>query len=102
MKTLPWSNDRPPLMLAPMQGLTNRAMRALFIDLVRPDVVFTEFMRVSNVSRKRLVRNDLTSKPTASTSTKLASSHRSSGTESPIGTSRPTVFHVSIEAAACT
>ena len=47
-------------MLAPMQGLTNRAMRALFIDWVRPDVVFTEFMRISNVSRKRLTRNDLT------------------------------------------
>jgi tRNA-dihydrouridine synthase len=46
-------------MLAPMQGLTNRAMRAVFIDWVHPDVVFTEFMRVSNVSRKRLVRNDL-------------------------------------------
>ena len=46
-------------MLAPMQGLTNRAMRDVFIDWVRPDVVFTEFMRVSNVSRKRLVRNDL-------------------------------------------
>jgi tRNA-dihydrouridine synthase len=46
-------------MLAPMQGLTNRAMRALFIDWVRPDVVFTEFMRVSTVSRKRLARNDL-------------------------------------------
>jgi len=47
-------------MLAPMQGLTNRATRALFIDWVRPDVVFTEFMRVSSVSRKRLHRNDLT------------------------------------------
>ena len=46
-------------MLAPLQGLTNRAMRALFVDWVRPDVVFTEFMRVSNVSRKRLQRNDL-------------------------------------------
>ena len=57
---LPWRDGETPLMLAPMQGLTNRAMRALFIDLVRPDVVFTEFMRVSNVSRKRLVRNDLT------------------------------------------
>jgi len=53
-------------MLAPMQGLTNRAMRALFIDWVRPDVVFTEFMRVSNVSRKRLVRNDLTEAGSAS------------------------------------
>lgn len=46
-------------MLAPMQGLTNRAMRALFVDWVRPDTVFTEFMRVSSVSRKRLARNDL-------------------------------------------
>jgi tRNA-dihydrouridine synthase len=57
--TLPWQKGESPLMLAPMQGLTNRAMRALFIDWVRPDVVFTEFMRVSNVSRKRLQRNDL-------------------------------------------
>lgn len=56
----PWRHGELPLMLAPMQGLTNRAMRALFIDWVRPDVVFTEFMRVSNVSRKRLIRNDLT------------------------------------------
>ncbi len=57
---LPWHEGENPIMLAPMQGLTNRAMRALFIHWVRPDVVFTEFMRVSNVSRKRLVRNDLT------------------------------------------
>jgi tRNA-dihydrouridine synthase len=34
-------------MLAPMQGLTNRALRALFIEWVRPDAVFTEFMRVN-------------------------------------------------------
>ncbi|MBW2688728.1 MAG: tRNA-dihydrouridine synthase family protein [Deltaproteobacteria bacterium] len=46
-------------MLAPMQGLTNRAMRALFIDWVHPDIVFTEFMRVSNVRRNSLKRNDL-------------------------------------------
>ena len=32
-------------MLAPMQGLTNRALRALFINRVQPDVVFTEFVR---------------------------------------------------------
>jgi tRNA-dihydrouridine synthase B len=32
-------------MLAPMQGVTNRALRALFINRVRPDVVFTEFVR---------------------------------------------------------
>lgn len=34
-------------MLAPMQGLTNRALRAYFIEHVRPDVIFTEFMRVN-------------------------------------------------------
>ena len=59
-KNLPWQADSKPLMLAPLQGLTNQAMRALFVDWVRPDTVFTEFLRVSNVSRKRLARNDLT------------------------------------------
>jgi len=59
-RRLPWRPGVTPLMLAPMQGLTNRSMRSLFIDWVRPDVVFTEFLRVSNVSRKRLTRNDLT------------------------------------------
>lgn len=59
LRTLPWKEGTRPLMLAPLQGLTNRAMRALFIDWVHPDVVFTEFMRVSNVSRKCLARNDL-------------------------------------------
>ncbi len=56
---LPWQRGIRPLMLAPMQGLSNRAMRSLLIEWVRPDVVFTEFMRISNVSRKRLSRNDL-------------------------------------------
>jgi tRNA-dihydrouridine synthase len=47
-------------MLAPMQGLTNRALRSLFIDWVRPDVVFTEFMRVNPVApRRRLSEGDL-------------------------------------------
>lgn len=46
-------------MLAPLQGLTNRAMRALFTEWVHPEVVFTEFMRVSSVGRKHLSRNDL-------------------------------------------
>jgi tRNA-dihydrouridine synthase len=58
-RTLPWEKGSTPLMLAPLQGLTNRATRALFIDWVRPDVVFTEFMRVSNVSRKCLAGRDL-------------------------------------------
>ena len=59
LRTLPWKEGTKPLMLAPLQGLTNRAMRALFIDWVCPDTVFTEFMRVSSVSRKNLARNDL-------------------------------------------
>ena len=47
-------------MLAPMQGLTNRALRALFIDWVRPDVVFTEFMRVNAAAPvRRLSASDL-------------------------------------------
>jgi len=47
-------------MLAPMQGLTNRALRSYFIEQVRPDVVFTEFMRVNAAAEvKRLSRADL-------------------------------------------
>ena len=37
-----------PLMLAPMQGLTNRAFRGVFGQTVKPDVLFTEFVRVVN------------------------------------------------------
>ncbi len=40
-------------MLAPMQGVTNRALRALFIRQVRPDVLFTEFMRVNPAAAVR-------------------------------------------------
>ena len=47
MTVLPWQPETVPLMLAPMQGLTNRALRAYFIEHVRPDVIFTEFMRVN-------------------------------------------------------
>lgn len=47
MTVLPWQPGTIPLMLAPMQGLTNRALRAYFIEHVRPDVIFTEFMRVN-------------------------------------------------------
>jgi tRNA-dihydrouridine synthase len=58
--TLPWPMGETPLMLAPMQGLTNRALRTLFIDWVRPDVVCTEFMRVSAVAgKRRLAAGDL-------------------------------------------
>lgn len=59
LRALPWKAEQKPLMLAPLQGLTNRATRSLFIDWVRPDVVFTEFMRVSSVGRKHLSKNDL-------------------------------------------
>ncbi len=56
---LPWSMDQVPLMLAPMQGLTNRAMRALFAEWVHPDLLFTEFMRVHSTStKKRLSLSD--------------------------------------------
>jgi tRNA-dihydrouridine synthase len=56
---LPWPAGTTPLMLAPMQGVTNRATRALLIDWVQPDVLFTEFMRVNAVGRKRLAKGDL-------------------------------------------
>jgi len=46
-------------MLAPMQGLTNRGLRALFAQTVRPDVVFTEYVMVRPRSaRKLLSEND--------------------------------------------
>lgn len=57
---LPWLPGETPLMLAPMQGLTNQTLRSLFIDWVRPDVVCTEFMRVQPMaSKKRLAPGDL-------------------------------------------
>ena len=56
--SLPWLAGERPLMLAPMQGLTNRALRALFIELVRPDVVFTEFVRVRPGSKKSINEAD--------------------------------------------
>lgn len=45
-------------MLAPMQGLTNRALRAWFIQRVQPDVVFTEFVRVAVRARKCIADSD--------------------------------------------
>ncbi len=55
---LPWRSGSNPLMLAPMQGLTNRALRGLFIEKVRPDVVFTEFVRVQAGSKKVIAGRD--------------------------------------------
>ncbi|MDH4317978.1 MAG: tRNA-dihydrouridine synthase family protein [Desulfobulbaceae bacterium] len=55
---LPWKIDTIPLMLAPMQGLTNRALRDLFIRWVRPDVVFTEYVRVHAKSKLIISKSD--------------------------------------------
>lgn len=49
---LPWRSHTKPLMLAPMQGLSNRGLRSLFIEWVRPDVVFSEFIRVAGGKRR--------------------------------------------------
>lgn len=47
-------------MLAPMQGLTNRGLRHLFAQWVKPDTLFTEFMRVApGETSKRLSASDL-------------------------------------------
>lgn len=51
---LPWRSDTKPLMLAPMQGLSNRGLRSLFIDWVRPDSVFSEFIRIAGGKRRTL------------------------------------------------
>ncbi len=57
--SLPWSRGGPPpLMLAPMQGITNRGLRAYFIERVRPDVVFTEYVRVQAGARKVVSSSD--------------------------------------------
>ncbi len=53
-RALPWGEVPTPLMLAPMQGVTNRAVRQVFIEWVRPDVVFTEFMRVKPGAEARV------------------------------------------------
>lgn len=59
MNSLPWSVGSNPLMLAPMQGLTNDALRTCYIERYRPDIVFTEFVRVHTQSRKRIARAEL-------------------------------------------
>jgi tRNA-dihydrouridine synthase len=47
-------------MLAPMQGLTNRALRAVFGQTVRPDVLFTEFVRVRPRAKTLITNSDFT------------------------------------------
>lgn len=60
-RMLPWSAGSVPVMLAPMQGVTHRAVRQAFVDLVRPDVVFSEFLRVrpGKGTAERLAHGDL-------------------------------------------
>lgn len=45
-------------MLAPMQGLTNRALRAVYGELAKPDVLFTEFVRVRPKAKKVIADAD--------------------------------------------
>lgn len=59
MTQLPWSAGSTPLMLAPMQGLTNEALRACYAERYHPDLVFTEYVRVQTQSRKRIARAEL-------------------------------------------
>lgn len=59
MSVLPWRPGTRPLMLAPMQGLTNGALRQAYMEHYQPDVVFTEFVRVSAQSRKGIAKRDL-------------------------------------------
>lgn len=45
-------------MLAPMQGLTNRAFRSVFGRTVKPDVLFTEFVRVRPGAKTPITKSD--------------------------------------------
>ncbi len=45
-------------MLAPMQGLTNRALRGVYARTVRPDVLFTEFVRVRPRAKQTVAHSD--------------------------------------------
>tara|TARA_R110002096_G_scaffold361075_3_gene554146 strand:- start:40684 stop:41640 length:957 start_codon:yes stop_codon:yes gene_type:complete len=58
--TLPWSPALSPLMLAPMQGLTNRALRSVYAQSVKPDVLFTEFVRVRPKAKVMVAQSDFT------------------------------------------
>ncbi len=55
--TVPWTRSRP-LMLAPMQGLTNRAFRSVFGRIAMPDVLFTEFVRVRPGAKALIANSD--------------------------------------------
>lgn len=55
---LPWRKGERPIMLAPMQGITNRALRDLFVERYAPDIVFTEFIPVRSGAKKPVSKND--------------------------------------------
>ena len=52
-------------MLAPMQGLTNRGLRGVYGQTVRPDVLFTEFVRVRPGSPTPVAASDFVEATTA-------------------------------------
>lgn len=57
---LPWDPSTSPLMLAPMQGLTNRALRAVYANEAKPDLLFTEFVRVRPRAKVMVAQSDFT------------------------------------------
>ena len=54
---LPWAEHDRPLMLGPMQGLTNRVTRAVMAEASAPDVLFTEFVRVRPQAKQVIAFN---------------------------------------------
>ncbi|MDF1563746.1 MAG: tRNA-dihydrouridine synthase family protein [Deltaproteobacteria bacterium] len=64
-RRLPWPEGQTPLMLAPMQGLTNRGLRGVQARLGRPDLLFTEFVRVRPGARQLIAASDLAEATTA-------------------------------------
>ncbi len=71
MRSPLWPTGSTPLMLAPMQGLTNDALRSCYLERYSPDIVFTEFVRVHTQSRKRIARAELTAIATHTQKTPL-------------------------------
>jgi tRNA-dihydrouridine synthase len=57
---LPWKPTHSPLMLAPMQGLTNRALRGVYAETAQPDLLFTEFVRVRPRAKVMVAQSDFT------------------------------------------
>ncbi|MDY0211612.1 MAG: tRNA-dihydrouridine synthase family protein [Desulfuromonadaceae bacterium] len=56
---LPWEKLSTPLMLAPLQGLSNASMRCVQMELGAPDVLFSEFVAVNGAAKQRMARRDL-------------------------------------------